>query len=212
MISTIEIGGEQYQYSTEAPYKDPDLLQKLYWEEGMSQYDIADAIGCDRSTVARWMDNLDVESRKPTSERPSQFLTNQGYERWNSTVDGVTKEVTVHRLLAVAKYGFDAVCGMDVHHRNSIKWDNRSDNIELLDPKEHRRHHNDERHNHDETPWRNEDTLRKMYCVKEMNMAEIAERWGCSTVTVSNWIEKHGIEKRSLSEAQKIAHSNNTQN
>jgi len=64
-----------------------------------------------------------------------------GYEAW-SHVAGDKHSVFVHRLLAVAEYGFDAVVGKEVHHKNSIRWDNRPGNIELLSKAEHtKRHH-----------------------------------------------------------------------
>lgn len=68
-------------------------------------------------------------------------LNPHGYEEWRS---GAIDRVLVHRLLAVAEWGFDAVVGKHVHHKNHIRWDNRPENIEPLDPSEHiRKHRND---------------------------------------------------------------------
>ena len=69
-----------------------------------------------------------------------------GYPRWHVSQSRAEKHRTlaVQRLLAVSEYGFDAVCGMQVHHKNKIPWDNRPENIELLGAAEHTLHHHGE--------------------------------------------------------------------
>ena len=81
-----------------------------------------------------------------------------GYERWrswerrpSSDVDG-KEDVYVphHRLLAVVGCYADTMRigailrdldGKDVHHENSVKWDNRPSNIEVLGHGEHSKLH-----------------------------------------------------------------------
>jgi len=57
--------------------------------------------------------------------------------------DNSTERILIHRLLAIAEYGYDAVAGNDIHHKNGVKWDNRPQNIELKDPSEHAKEHYD---------------------------------------------------------------------
>lgn len=45
-------------------------------------------------------------------------------------------------------------------------------------------------------PWRDEQTLHAEYVEKQNSMRELAERWDTSTATISNWLERHGIEHR----------------
>jgi len=59
-------------------------------------------------------------------------------------VESPEGEVRLHRLLAVALYGFEAVAGRQVHHANRIPWDNRPENLRLLTPSEHSRLHHTE--------------------------------------------------------------------
>jgi len=75
------------------------------------------------------------------------FRTNQnGYESWRANYNnGETDYVKVHRLLAVAKYGFDEVADMHVHHLNNIPWLNTYSNITLETPEDHAREHYKER-------------------------------------------------------------------
>lgn len=46
--------------------------------------------------------------------------------------------------------------------------------------------------------------LREMYWDDEMSQGEIAEELGCSQSAVRDWMGKHGIRTRRLSEAQKL--------
>ena len=45
-------------------------------------------------------------------------------------------------------------------------------------------------------PWRDEDTLRRLYVREGKSMGEIARGLGCSTTTVGDWLRRHGIETR----------------
>lgn len=65
-----------------------------------------------------------------------------GYERCVA-VDEVVK---IHRLAAVAWFGFDAVVNKDVHHENNIPWDNREENLIPMDKSEHMRLHENWKH------------------------------------------------------------------
>lgn len=200
----VEVMCEKYGYTTEKPYRDADLLEKLYWEEDMSQLDIADELDCSVGTVSEWMNKLNIEAQKPTYERPPNFCSPNGYERWQTRIGGEIKHVKVHRLLAVAEFGQDAIKGKDVHHKNRITWDNRPKNIEVKDPKEHKRDHADELYDFGETPWRDEDKVRELYIRKSLSAEAIADRWECSTKTVQRWIDNHDIEMRSKSEAAQL--------
>ncbi len=52
-----------------------------------------------------------------------------------------TKIMLVHRLLAEAYFGKDALRGKIVHHKNGLKTDNRQENLELLTQSNHAEHH-----------------------------------------------------------------------
>jgi len=71
-------------------------------------------------------------------------VNNYGHVVWRQkTSNQENISVPVHRLLLVAEYGVDAVVGKHVHHKNEIPFDNRIENLELLDPEEHSRHHSE---------------------------------------------------------------------
>jgi len=91
---------------------------------------------------------------------PARFETKRGsgsgsvYERWRSYEHRPSTErdgkedvyVAHHRLLAVVECYeistplwaiFADLDGKDVHHENGVKWDNRSENIEVVGHGEH---------------------------------------------------------------------------
>jgi len=45
-------------------------------------------------------------------------------------------------------------------------------------------------------PWRDEELLRQKYLDENLSGPEIAEEWGCSARTITNWRHKHGIETK----------------
>lgn len=158
-----------YRPSEPEDYRDRDWLYEKYHGERLSSADIADLCDCHKSTILRWLDEHGIEKRTQSEateaewegdeERREEFrlnvqplgaraggwrrrvmpfgTTKEGYEKWKSNGE----EFSVHRLLAIAEYGADAVAGKHVHHRNELKWDNRPSNIELRDPGDHVRHH-----------------------------------------------------------------------
>jgi hypothetical protein len=85
------------------------------------------------------MDQHGIERRdanyNPDKAHHAAFtIHTAGYELW--VADSAT--LLVHRLVAVATHGFDAVCDGIVHHENEIKWDNRPENLTLCES--HRQH------------------------------------------------------------------------
>lgn len=124
------------------PWRSKETLVELYHDEGLSQREVADRLGCSVGTVHRWMEKHSIETETAYQDRPPAHYFNGGYEFVATEVDGETKYVQIHRLVAVAKFGFSAVCGMEVHHKNEWKMDNRPTNLELCTPGDHRVKHN----------------------------------------------------------------------
>lgn len=126
-------------------YKDPEDLQRLYHDESMSTRDIAEITGVSKDAIRYHMEKHGIDrkdrieaTREKRLSNTAAFYTDEygGYEKW--TADS---HVRVHRLLAVAEYGYEAVCGSDVHHINGVPWDNRPENISLMGHGEHTTHH-----------------------------------------------------------------------
>lgn len=148
--TTVASWLRKYDIPTQGPGRrnvpelhDPELLHELYVDRGLSLRGVADEIGCHATSVARALRRHDIGVKTAyRNYNHAPFVTDhQGYERWKTYVDGTYHRVAVHKLVAVAEYGFDAVCGEEIHHKNEIRWDNRPDNIEVMSPADHRRLH-----------------------------------------------------------------------
>ena len=50
------------------PYQDRDRLNRLYHEEGLTQQEIANKFNIDRSTITRWMDRHEINTRRGNTE------------------------------------------------------------------------------------------------------------------------------------------------
>lgn len=130
----------------QAGYRDPDTLERLYWEEELTTYDIADRFDVSNSTVRKWMVRYGIDRREGGSKKAQYMrmdIDTYGHVVWRQSANINQREVHfgIHRLLAISEYGTEAVAGMDVHHKNGIPWDNRPANIEPLTHSDHTKLH-----------------------------------------------------------------------
>jgi len=126
----------------EKPWRDKERLRELYVEKKMSGYDIAEELGCGENAVYSALDDYGIERRSQgetkrhkLNKEPACYRTHHrdGYEEWFNNHREKSYYVRVHRLAAIAWHGFESVAGSVVHHENSIPWDNREDNLEVLE-------------------------------------------------------------------------------
>lgn len=126
-------------------------LKKLYWEENLSQAEIAKELEVSQAGVSRAMERHGIETRSQNlatsmaKSGPSPKLDNHGYVYVQTRQRGEIVQFRLHRLVAVAEYGLDQVAEKVVHHKNNISWDNRPENLELLDDSQHKQRHADAR-------------------------------------------------------------------
>jgi len=155
-------------------YKDPEWLRQKYVDERCSLKDIGDEFGVSKETIKYWIKKHNIPLRTKTEgiqaswegaeqrrddvgerfakihrvNRPFFFTHKSGYERVGaSNGKGGSDFVPVHRLIAVAEYGIDAVKDKVVHHKSNIPWDNRPGNLEIMTAEEHSRMHRLEQEN-----------------------------------------------------------------
>ena len=137
--------------SEEKPWQNEEVLREMYHEQRMSMQEIADHFGdLTFGGIKYWMDKHGIERRSRSESTKLRWEkyhlkphteTGYGYEVIQHEYGDGYARVYMHRLLAVAEFGFDEVKDKVVHHKNGLSWDNRPDNIELMTAAEHARHH-----------------------------------------------------------------------
>jgi transposase len=131
------------------PWRDKDRMVEKYVEQQMNAREIAEEWGCTRSNILEWLHKHGIEVRGRLEEaaraqrkRPPRIHTDKrGYEYFECSAFGRTDYLRVHRLVAVAEMGVDAVGDKIVHHVNGVPWDNRPENLELMSRSEHGKLH-----------------------------------------------------------------------
>lgn len=131
-------------------YKNEEWLREKYINQRKSCIQIAKELEVNKESVRLQLENHGIERRnkgqKPKLYAPLE-VSHQGYEVWRNVLSSSKSDnirYPVHRLLAVAEYGFEAVGNKDVHHKNEIRWDNRPSNIEVLSRSVHTTIHSSE--------------------------------------------------------------------
>lgn len=133
---------------------DPDEVKRLYFDEKMSFADIAKELGLSsHSQVQDCFERNGFEARRrgaavSLSRGPHKMHTHHGYELFKPSSD---EQAFVHKLAAVAWFGFGSVKNKQVHHWSGVPWDNREDNLSPLTASEHTALHNRDYYEHRES-------------------------------------------------------------
>jgi predicted XRE-type DNA-binding protein len=121
------VEGESGQTLVRAkPYQVPETLERLYWDDGLSQTEIAEHFDVDQSTISREMDKHGIETRPDAVERITESVENRGNDSdndgsiyrtvkesgtvWyclydpNSEDDGSTWGISEHQLVALLEH------------------------------------------------------------------------------------------------------------
>lgn len=123
---------------TRVLYDIEDVLEDLYYHKELSLAEVSDVLDCSENTIKHRLEEYNIRIDSPGRKGCGHYcIGTQGYPCYQTWSNGDHVKIYVHRLQAVAKYGFDSVKGKVVHHKNGVKWDNRFKNLELLDRAEH---------------------------------------------------------------------------
>lgn len=148
----------------DAEYTDEGWLRGQYQGEERSLHDIGAECGVSGAVILKWMRRFGIERRGTGEHLESDHITRQteygdigglpgGWVRYGCKIpnenDRQFRAVKEHQLVAIAE-GADphkVFSGGEyhVHHKNGIRWDNRAENLELVERENHLREHNDGR-------------------------------------------------------------------
>lgn len=190
------------------PSPDEDKLRTLYWDEGLSTNDLANKYGVSGRTARRWLERNDIPKKdrieasieKLRVEYAHLRMLPDGHYIWTTTHNCEHERVRVPRLLAIAEYGFDAVCDKVVHHKNEIPWDDRPDNIELMEHDEHTKHHTKTGSDHHDAKLTPQEAreIKNKYENTDKTQYDVADEYGVDQKTVSKIVNgkawKHAFE------------------
>lgn len=117
-----------------------DELREMYIERQMSTTDCAEVFGCSPKTISERLDRYGIKVRDNAEshrvywgEYVPYSVDPLGYPRWHDQIAG--EEIYVHQLLAISEGAPPEKVfreGFIIHHRNTVRWDNRPQNLELL--------------------------------------------------------------------------------
>lgn len=134
----------------ELPWDDPELLKRLYHEEKLSTFEIADRFEeAEQTSVYYQLKKHGIETRSVGDSIRNRFASNLTVHLQNGRIQfffdafGETHTFLLSQLVALldnpAEEVFDDTT--HVHHKNHMPFDDRPENIEVLDGSEHSRYH-----------------------------------------------------------------------
>ena len=135
-----------YDCDEEAPWRSEEVLYELFHNRRLSTYEIADRLECSQSVVSKWMNIHEMDARGGRGHPldPCDISYYQGVKGYIQVSDSnnIFRE---HQLAAIADgadpYKVFGYNGYAVHHKNTVRFDNRPENLTLVSHKEHGRIH-----------------------------------------------------------------------
>lgn len=155
-------------------YHDPELLEHIYVDDDLTREEVADLFGCSSSTIQNWLSDNDIEKPRFEHELPESELRRLYHEERYTL-----NEIADH-------FGCSYLA---VRNRFQIH------GIEIRSTAESMA-------NADDDSYREEAWLRERYHEDGLSKQVIADRCGVCESTIQAWMNKFGIEARSLSDAQ----------
>lgn len=134
------------------PLNSKETVLKEHHENSLSVNEIAQKYDVSRDAVKTRLDRFDIERvyHNDPDSNGSLYTDQHGYEIWSMTSKPHDEKYTLrlHRLMMLPYADPHKIFGdwteFVIHHKNGIKWDNRYDNLEVMDVSEHTIHHQTE--------------------------------------------------------------------
>jgi len=183
---TVEEPGQHHRESSapdvpEPKYQHEEWLYQQYVILEKTLQEIADDCGVRKKTIWRWVQKFDIETRSG-GPRPGPWR----HEGWLRS-----------QYVGQQKSASQIADEQDCDEKTIRNW--------LAEHEIETRDHS-ERHpaSREERRYRDEEWLRVQYVENEQTTGEIADVCGVAESTIYDWLERHGIETRSVEEARQL--------
>lgn len=189
-------GSQRKEYSGK-PWRDEDILHELYIEEGLTLVEVSNRLGCNKGTVCKWVEKLDV--REDDSWKDEKTLRTLFVERGLSIPEianqfGTTRG-TIHYWLdefGIEKYPWRGEERLE--HLYLKEKLSPSEIAEQLDTTRQTIHNWLDEHDIErDDPWDDKDVLRRLYIEEGLTTHEIGRKLGCGSNTVRRRLHKFDI-------------------
>lgn len=167
-------------------YRNKNVLERLYVDQGLSAKKISKKLGCSKPTILRWLDNHGIKKR--TEEEIVKDVYDHNRLLWRDK--GWMTEKYVNELLSTKAIARLAGCSprtivvwLEKHGipTRSVSQGNRLVQLEKSKDK----------------IWWNEDWLIENYIEKELSACEMANIAGCGFTTIYSALRRYEIPIRS---------------
>jgi len=167
----------------EQPWRDEEWLRKEYHDKEKTQQEVAEAAGCSKATIKRWMKRLDVPRRSLSEANADGDIAKLRDEDW-------LREHYFNNDLSARQIAKK----IDSNNVSVLKWiDNHG--IE-------RKHRSEVMSDGDVEKLHSKDWLEQEYSKKERPATDIADECGVDSDTVYIWLRKHDLEVRTTAESR----------
>jgi DNA-binding XRE family transcriptional regulator/transposase-like protein len=154
-----------------------DELQQMYWNEEMTQLEIAEVVGVPYVMISKWMKSYGIESRTSSESHLVNSLKPLKKELEEMYCN---KKMSIYEIADVVGVDYSSVSNWMREYMiksRTISESMLGNAIKL-----------------------SKEDLEKMYCNKRMPQLEIADIVGVSTQTICNWMNAYNIKSRTRSE------------
>lgn len=169
------------------PYQDKEILERMYVKQEMATTEIAEKLDCSHKTVSYWLARHEIPTRTPDHVTHQLFGVDLGEEQAFKN-ERLLQQLYVEEGLSVSEIASELDCSNSsvrtYLQRYGIQREIEEFSLSDIDCEIP-----------DEVPWRDESLMTNLYIENDLTVRSISSIFDCSTGTISNWLDEHGISK-----------------
>lgn len=151
-------------------YKNPQTLKELYWDDGMTMEELANKFGVSHGTIQYWLNKHNIEKRDTGGYDKNKDYKNKSWLK-GEYLEKEKSAIEIAKECDVSKSTIQ-------HHLKKFDIESRSPGGKNKDAQ-----------------YKNESLLRSLYYEDELELTEIADKFGVGEHTIRYWMDKFGIDR-----------------